>query len=490
MKFTPVHKPFRHQRNGLVWLWRKTKQPGEGNKGGGFFWDPGTGKTKTAYDFISAAYYGRKLRRVLVLCPINAIGVWDDQADSHIPDDITFDVHVPTGKIIQKAEYIEGLQAALPQDELHIVVLNFQAIIKRDKKWQIMKALRDFAPDLVVVDESHHIKNGAAKQSKATHAICQHASFVLLQTGTPIGKNYLDLYSQLKAVDPMIWKADWARTSKMSWTEFKGHYGKWGGETGYELRGYQNLEDLERRYRPHIKSVRKEDCLDMPKVTDTVIPVDMPARAREAYDVFAEDGLIVWNRHMIEAPIPLTKLLRLQQMTGGWVHDEMGDTVEFHREKVAVLEGELDELASAGRSVVVFARFIRELDAIEEAAAKYYSWVGSIRGGVTSKQRRSAVATFQGRRGDGCMVINVSAAEAVDGLQTVCSDGIFYSTDYSLIHWNQARGRLDRTGQTSPVIFRHIQARKSVDGLILRALREKQDIERMVMDHPEVLLGR
>lgn len=491
MRFTPVKKPFDHQRKGLVWLWQKTKGDGIGSKGGGFFWDPGTGKTKSAYDFISAAYLDRGLRRVLVLGPLNAIQVWDDQADKHIVEEIPFSVHMPQGKIVDKAQEVHELtEKAVGHDDLTILVLNFAAIIKRDPKWLIMKALKAYKPDIVIVDESHHIKNGSAKQSKATHLICSVARYVLIQTGTPIGKNYLDLYSQMKAIDPKIWQASWSRTGAMSWSEFKNHYGVWGGRTGYELRGYNNVQDLEERYQPHITSVRKEDCHDMPKVTDMVIPVELDPAVAKAYDLFAEDGLIVWKRHLIEAPIPLTKLLRLQQMTGGWVHDEQGDSVHIHNRKVEALEAEIEELASAGRSVVVFARFLSEIEAIKTSLNKFYGMVGSIQGGVSAARRTALIKEFNRRPTDGSMVINVASAEALDGLQTTCSDGIFYSTDYSLIHWNQARGRLDRTGQRTPVVFRHLQVKGSVDGLILDALKSKKDIERMVMDNPEVMIIR
>jgi len=486
VKYTPPVKSFSHQRKGLIWLWQKTQGDKVGNKGGALFWDPGTGKTKAGYDLVSSLYLHRDVRRVLVLCPINAIQVWDAQADLHIHRSITFTISIPTGRIAEKAKQIREWEPG--RSELHVLVLNYAAIIKRDKRWDIMAALEAYDADIVIVDESHHIKNATAKQSKATHAICGRADYVLLLTGTPIGKNYLDIYSQLKAIDPRIWKAGWTKTGNMSWTDFRTNYGIWGGRTGYELKGYINVEDLENRYEPQIRSARKENMADMPKVIDTIIPVELDANARRVYNVFAKDGLVVHKRHLIEAPIPLTKLLRLQQMTGGWVHDEQGDLVEVQRNKLAIFTDLLEDLASAGKSVVVFARFLAEMDAIYEAALRAYKpHVYQIRGGVTASNRRKFVSSFQSH--GGCMVIQIAAAEALDGLQDSCSYGIFYSTDYSLIHWNQARGRLDRVGQKEPVTFYHLQVRGSVDNLILEALKGKKDIERLVMDNPQVLLG-
>ncbi len=487
MKYSPPVKSFKHQKEGLIWLWQKTKTERTGNKGGALFWDPGTGKTKAGYDLVSSLFLHRGRRRVLVLCPINAIQVWDAQADEHIHSDITFTINIPHGPIAEKVKQISSWECG--ESELTVLVLNFAAIIKRDKRWEIMRAIEAYDPDIVIVDESHHIKNANAKQSKATHSICGRSEYVLLLTGTPIGKNYLDLYSQLKALDPSIWGADWTRTGVMSWTDFRTNYGVWGGRTGYELKGYINLEDLEDRYQPQIRSARKEDIADMPQVTDTIIPVELNATARRVYNIFAKDGLVVHKRHLIEAPIPLTKLLRLQQMTGGWVHDEQGEVVEVQRDKLAIFTDLLEDLASAGKSVVVFARFLAEMDAIYDAALRHYKPnVYSIRGGVTTDARKEIVRQFQ-QPGHRFLVIQIAAAESLDGLQTSSSYGIFYSTDYSLIHWNQARGRLDRVGQRRPVTFYHLHVRNSVDGLILEALEGKKDIERLVMDNPAVLLG-
>lgn len=486
-KFKPQVKSYKHQKDFVTWLWRKTNVPGIGSSGGAAFFDPGTGKTKTAYDFISAGFKFRGVRRVLVLCPINAMGVWDDQADKHILEQIPFRIIVPQGKIVEKTFEVNNCSRTARDDELTILILNYAAVIKRDKKWAIMSALQTYAADVVVLDESHHIKNATAKQSKAAHKICEKARFVLPLTGTPIGKNYLDLYSQLKAIDPDIWKAGWTKTGRMSWTDFRNNYGIYGGRTGYELKGYRELHDLKARYNPHIRTARKESIHDMPEVIDTIVPVDMSASARRVYDVFAEHGVVVHKQRMIEAPIPLTKLLRLQQMTGGWVNDEHGETVEVQRDKMALLSDLLSDLYSSGQSVIVFARFLREL---EEISANHpYKWFRSIQGGVSSQHRKAWVDEFSRGEIPRLMAIQISAAEALDGLQDNCSYGIFYSVDYSLIHWNQARGRLDRVGQTRPVTFYHLQARGTVDSLILDALRDKKNIEKIVMENPEVLLA-
>jgi SNF2 family DNA or RNA helicase len=275
----------------------------------------------------------------------------------------------------------------------------------------------------------------------------------------------------------------------MSWTDFRNNYAIYGGRSGYEIRGYINVDDLRNRFTPYIRSARKEDILDMPKVTDSIIPVDLSPTVKRAYNIFSQEGLIVWRRHLIEAPIPLTKLLRLQQITGGWVHDEQGESVAIHMEKIAVLTDLLEDFRSTGRRVLVFARFLSEIAAIVAAADKIYPRTFEIRGGVSAESRRSIVRAFS-NGSPAVLVIQSASAEALDGLQTDCAEAIFYSTDYSLIHWSQARGRLDRSGQRQPVTFYHLHVRGTVDNMVFTALKEKKNLEKMVMDDPSILISR
>jgi SNF2 family DNA or RNA helicase len=477
MKYRFRTKPFPSQKKGLVRLWKRG--------GGALYWDPGTGKTKTALDYASALHKAGECRRVLILCPINALQVWPDQAEKHIPVDIWWEMEIPEGTIADKTEQIrEWSEYWENNDEpLLFVAINYDAISRRDKRWEIMAALeRFYSPDLLICDESQKVKTATAKRSKAAHKLGLSTKRTVLMSGTPVSKNYLDLYSQLKVVDQQIWQHP-EEPKIMSWTEFKNRYGIWGGRTGYELRGYQNLQELQSRYKPWITTARRSG--NLPKVTDLVVPVDMSAQAREAYDIFMEESLVVWKHHLIEAPIPLTRLLRGQQMTGGRVLDEHGESVEFQMDKMSIACDLISDLREAERKLLVFARFKWEMDYI---ADKFKREVLSIRGGVSNARRKEATDAFRKGKKTNILVIQIGSSEALDGLQDVCSDAVFYSTDYSWEHYSQARGRIDRTGQSVPVVFHHVHVRSSVDKLVWQSLRDKRNLERMVMDDPDVLL--
>lgn len=466
--------PYQHQSEAL-------KRVFNSDKGHALFMDPGTGKTKIAVDSIAALQMSGKVERVLVLCPINALTVWPKELYKHSPTPLTYFVRPEIGTAIKKVEvfneWVEKETNEPIEMPIQVAIFNYESLITRNGKAPIFDTLMKWKPDMVILDESQKIKSATAKRSKQAHKICAGSKYTLLLTGTPIGKNLLDLYSQLKCINPQIWDG-------ITWTDFRHKYGIWGGKSGYELLGYRMVDDLQERYSPYISSARKEDCLDLPPVTDINVDVRWDPQAFAAYERFSLDGMVVYKRQLIFAPIVLTKLLRMQQMTGYQVDDEDGNPVEFNTNKLSHTVDLVDNLNEAGEPVIIFARFKAEMDQLTKAFKTPYV----IRGGVTAKKRGELIKTWLKKGGDKPFIIQISSAEALDGLQTICSKAIFYSTDYSWINYFQARGRIDREGQKSPIIFYHMCMSESVDYLVLEALKEKQDLEKMVKDDPALLV--
>ena len=131
MKYRFKTKPFEHQKVGLRKLWKQG--------GGALFWEAGTGKTKTALDFAAALHKKGEVNRVLILCPINAMQVWPDQMEKHLG--VYQSTLIPQGKVIEKADQIVEWDLLFDGSKtpLRFLILNYEATIKRDSKWNIMK---------------------------------------------------------------------------------------------------------------------------------------------------------------------------------------------------------------------------------------------------------------------------------------------------------------------------------------------------------------
>lgn len=65
---------------------------------------------------------------------------------------------------------------------------------------------------------------------------------------------------------------------------------------------------------------------------------------------------------------------------------------------------------------------------------------------------------------------------------TAASTMVFFSLDYSMANFDQAKSRTHRMGQKNNCLYIYLTARNSIDNKVLKALREKQDLARMLVD--------
>lgn len=141
-------------------------------KVGALFASMGTGKTKVALDLIASK--GKKVKFALWICPYSLKGTIEAERQKWQPNlDLT----------------VVGCESIGSSDRIYLEL--------RDKM-----AASDCC--FVVVDESLKIKNLKAKRTKRILELSQFASYKLILNGTPVTRNILDLYSQIRFLSPKI----------------------------------------------------------------------------------------------------------------------------------------------------------------------------------------------------------------------------------------------------------------------------------------------
>ena len=65
---------------------------------------------------------------------------------------------------------------------------------------------------------------------------------------------------------------------------------------------------------------------------------------------------------------------------------------------------------------------------------------------------------------------------------TAASTMVFYSLDYSMSNFEQAKARIHRVSQTENCLYIYLIAKNTVDAKILRSLRDKVDLARTLVD--------
>lgn len=410
-----------------------------------------------------------KIKRVLIVAPASVCNVW--------PHDLKdYAAFAYRAEVLQddKKKRLEALAALeeWPFSGLRIAVINYEST-HRDG---IFEALAAYNADLIICDESQRIKNHSAAQSKAMHKLGDAAPYKLILSGTPVQNNAVDLYSQYRFLDPSVFGSNFYA--------FRNRYCIMGGYGQHQIVGYRNMETLVQKEHSIAYRVTKKECLDLPSETFVNRYVKFSSAERKVYDQlrrasFAElDG-----GDSITAATVLTRLLRLAQLTGGFLRaDEADAPQQVGRAKLDALADIIEDyVVDNGGKLVIFARFRCEIAAIENLLRLKGIRYGSIYGDVPQAERGGIVEDFQTNPETMVFVAQIQTAGLGITLHAA-SVAVFYSLDFNMSNYAQALARIHRIGQQRPVTYIHLLMENSVDEKIMEALSSKQDIAAYIVD--------
>ena len=435
----------------------------------GLLMEQGCGKTMTAIAVAGRRFQKGEVSRVLVVAPASVVPVWPKEFDLHA--DFSHEVKALEGSTAKRAGLLQSWQT----DPTHLQV----AVVNYEATWRMEEALIAWRPDMIICDESQRIKTPGARQSKTMARLGTIARYRMILTGTPVSQGPLDFYSQYRFLDRAIFGT--------SYWAFRNRYALMGGYENRQVIGYQNLDDLVQKAHSVAFRCRKEDCLDLPEQIDQVLYCDLEREAQRIYDQLVKESVAeLSNEEVIVAPNVLSRLLRLSQVTGGFLRvDEQTSLVS--KAKMGLLEETLDDLIEAGKKVVVFARFVPEIEAIVKTLEKKKVAHGLIYGATPMDARGEMVESFQTDPAVKVFVAQVQTAGL--GITLHAADtAIFYSLDYSFANYDQCRARIHRIGQKNNCTYIHLVARMTVDEKVLAALAEKKSLADQVVDNWRELL--
>jgi len=422
----------------------------------------GTGKTLVAIAITGALYGAGKIRRALVVAPLSVLGVWREEFAKHA--DFPHSLEVLAGPTAKKAAALSGMAGP----GLRVAVVNYESARLLERE------IRAWRPCLIIADEGHKIKAHGAATSKAMHRLGAMSPHRLLLTGTPVVNKPIDVFSQYKFLDPRVFGN--------SFYAFRGRY---FDMTGYGQHVPVMKKDMEPEFARRLHGIAfratKAECLDLPEATDVVRHVELEPEAMRIYMGIAKENVAeLGGGELVTATNILAKLLRLTQLTGGFLGgDGGGPPRQVSSAKLAALADIVDSAAHEGRKLVVIARFLPEIGAICDMLEKRGIGHVCVKGGV--RDRQGLVDAFQTKPEALAFVGQVAAAGL--GLTLTAADTMaFYSLDYSAANHDQCRARIHRAGQRNKCTYVYIQARGTADAKVLRALRGKADLARALID--------
>lgn len=456
--------------------------------------EQGLGKTKVALDTAVLLNKHRRVNRMLVLAPN---GVHSNWIRREIPK------HMPNNVLLTALEWDGGhtkrfdkeFDALCNSHGLAIFAMNIEALSSSGGRGYAAAEtfLRSGAGySLMVVDESSRIKTPSATRTKNVIKLGRLAEYRRILTGTPVTQSPFDLYSQFSFLKRGC-------LGFTSFGAFKCQYGIWKSEQGYRdgrtwqykvLVNYVRLPDLIERVAPYSFRRTKPECLDLPEKIYVRMPVQLGKKARAAYNQMLEEGELVFDDFESLAPLQITRLLRCQQITGGFLPTGriVGQEVEYvepfdeSNPKMATLLDLTDDVY-VGKTII-WARFRHEIAMIAASLRGRLpvskDTVVELHGGVSREDRQKAIDSFQDP--DGARFLVGQQAAGIGITLTAAEYVFYYSNSFSSDERRQTEDRVHRIGLHHPVVYIDLEAVGTVDERIREVLKSSADMASFITE--------
>lgn len=394
-------------------------------------------------------------RRVLVTCPLAVVGVWPREFERHSTEPWTV-ARLDRGSIVERTA---RAAATLSEGAERTAIVCNHEISWREpfRSWALRQRW-----DLLIVDECHRGRAAGGVLSRFLHTLSRQVPRRLGLSGTPLPRGPLNAYGQARFIDPTVFGTRYA--------DFREQFAITDPQFPSKVLRYQNLDEFEAKLATFCIRIPQAECIELPPEQNIERRCQLEPRARKIYDALEADFVAELETGEITAANAMVSLLRLEQLVGGAVRTDAGVIEVVSTAKRALLEDTLEDLPIA-EPIIVFARFVADLDVILDVGKKSGRRVAELSG--RCKDGLTAEATM---RPDVDLLACQLQAGGVGVDLTRSATAIYYSRGWSgELIW-QSRARLHRPGQTRKTTFIDLVAEDTIDAVAVRALAAREDM--------------
>jgi len=444
-----------YQKKGTQFLRRKERA--------GLFDEQGLGKSKQVIDAVAAEMAAGSIRGAVIVCPNGLKSNWAAEIEKF--SSLPFTVF-GSGRAARRSAFT-AMRAAF-------YVINYEAI---PAEMASLKALLQFKPMALILDESHRIKTPGAKVTKAIHKLRSHAVRRYILSGTPVANKPDDLWSQMFFLDDGAALGD-------SFESFERTY-----KAGRS--GYQRMDDLRERIAPNTLRRTKDKSLKLPPKTYTRISVPLAPTQGTMYETMRKDLELSVRKMpgaqvMEQAEAILARMVRLAQLASNPALLDAN-----YREvpaKLALLDNLLAKtLKAPGRKVIVWSSFVENIRGMAARYKKYKPVV--IYGEMDNSARDKSVRAFRSDPTVRLLIANPAAAR--EGLTlTEANVAVYLDRTFNLVDYLQSQDRIHRISQTKPCEIVLLIAKDTVDEFIDFSLEQKHRLARFAQKDVDIVTAQ
>ncbi len=420
--------------------------------------EQGLGKTLVAIRGFAQLQQARRVDAMLVICPNSLKRNWVAEFARFAPG-----VNV---SIVEGPPLVRRRQ--LNQVKTDVVIVSYETA--RSEISGVL-ALLGRRKTVLVLDESHAVKNRASLTSIAAQHFAPRCEYRWLLSGTPVTNSPADLYAQLGII-----------TGGKQFGSFDSFMASYGDP--------KTWEKSRSRFGSMILRRRKEECLDLPEKTFVDIRVELPPWQRELYDqmrdkLVCEIKAMTGEEFRAFAPTALAKTLRLSQLASNPAL--LLPTEPRIPGKLLELDHLIEEIVRTGtEKVIVWSHYVRS---VEQLTARYRDLGAvSLYGGTEASARQAVAGEFQTNPSVRVLVGNPAAAGSGFTL-TAATYAIYETLTWRYDLFAQSQDRNHRIGQSRPVTYIRLIAADTVEEVIVEALERKANLARALLGDPASTIG-
>ncbi len=377
------------------------------------------------------------------------------------------------------------------QTKRGFLVANYELVL-RD-----LRQMREFGPEMIILDEAQRIKNWATKT--ATYVKTFNVPYRVVLTGTPMENRLDELGSIMDWVDERAIEPKW-------------RLGPWhtahSGDAAGGIASARNLDTLRTRLDgTMLRRIRQDVLKQLPKKTDTRVPVEMTGEQAVAHDEL-EMPIAQLLRIRRKRPLLRREFLRLMQLlttqriiSNGMAQLEFEDVwptlARESRPTRNLLEGlrspkliELRNLIESivldqGRKVVIFSQWRRMLrlanwaiqDLLRKADARSVFFTGA----ESARLRDKSLVEFHDDPQTMAMFLSDAGGVGLN-LQKAATCCINLELPWNPAVLEQRIGRIYRLGQKHPIDVYNLMTETGIETRIARTVAGKQALFKGLFD--------
>lgn len=377
--------------------------------------------------------------KTIIVCPLSVIETaWIDDCRKFYPDRTIVNCW---------SNSKQGRIVAL-NSNADVYVMNYES-------YKILKnEIRVAGFDCMIVDESSCMKNMG---SQITSMILEMINIIphrFVLSGCPCPNRFDEIFPQMKFVNNDIFG-----------NNYYGFLARYSHQDMANPHVWYQTDDDKERYNLRLQEqsvfLKKEDCVDLPDKVFQIRRFDLSYGQRIHYDEILNDirsHINEWSKFEFTA-----KLMKLREVTSGFVYSKDSGVITFESNKQKALEETLEEIGN--KQVIIWCQFQHEI----ETLAKQFGGVG-----LTSKtkNRDDIIRYFR----DGKIQYLFTHPQLLGkGLTFVnCTYNVYYSLSFSYEEFKQSQDRIHRIGQTNKCTYIILQAKDTIDEKIYGCLKRKK----------------